>query len=136
MNDLTWKYVKELKNENLIENFEIENLVKLPFNLVECIKKYNGGRPNRKIFDTEVSKERVFKSLLSYNHDDLETVYLASEVLKNEGQKLIPIASDPSGNYICYNPEKKYIELWLHETNTSEKISDDFDSFLNSLYED
>jgi len=135
MNNLTWKYVKKLKNKKAIENFENENKIKLPIDIIECVKKNNGGRPNKKTFDTENSKERVIKNLLSFNSDDLETVYSIFEVLNKEDNRLFPIASDPSGNYICYDLMNKKIVLWLHETNKVENISNDFSEFLDALYE-
>lgn len=135
MNNLTWKYVKELENKNAVELFEDENDIKIPTDIVECIKINNGGRPNRKGFDTECSKGRVVKSLLSFNPEDLETIYTIFDVLKKEKSELIPIFSDPSGNYICYDTLNKEMVLWLHETNTTEKISNSFSEFLSSLYE-
>jgi len=134
MNNLTWKYVKPLKNNKAVECFEDDNGLKLPQDITSCIKQNNGGRPDKKVFDTEVSKGRLIKSLLSFNKDDLETVYDAIDILKIENINLVPIASDPGGNYICYNTIHQDIVLWLHETNTTEKISDSFTAFLKSLY--
>ena len=134
MNNLTWKYVKPLKNDNAVECFEADNSFKLPQDIISCIKQNNGGRPDKKVFDTEVSKGRVIKSLLSLNKDDLETIYDAIDILKSEKTNLVPVATDPGGNYICYNTIHQDIELWLHETNTTEKISDSFTAFLELLY--
>ncbi|MBV4450361.1 SMI1/KNR4 family protein [Clostridium sporogenes] len=133
MNNLTWKYVKPLKNDNAVECFEADNGFKLPPDIISYIKQNNGGRPDKKIFDTEVSKGRLLKSLLSFNKDDLETVYDAIDILKNENTKLVPIATDPGGNYICYHTIHHDIVLWLHETNTTERISDSFTAFLETL---
>ncbi|RDU38675.1 hypothetical protein DRW41_03700 [Neobacillus piezotolerans] len=134
MSKLTWKYVKPLKDNESVEGFEALNDVQLPKDITDCIKQNNGGRPDKKVFDTDVSEGRVMKSLLSFNKDDLETVYDAIDVLKNERKSLVPIASDPSGNYICYNLIHKDIVFWLHETNITEKVSDSFTTFLNGLY--
>ena len=134
MKNLTWKYVKPLKDNNAVECFENDNNLKLPQDIVSCVKEYNGGRPDKKTFNTEVTKGRVIKSLLSFNKDDLETIYDAIDVLKDENRDLVPIVSDPGGNYICYNTKKENIVFWMHETNTTEKISDNFTDFLQSLY--
>lgn len=134
MSELTWKYVKPLNSDNAVENFESHNNLKLPEDFYACIKENNGGRPDKKVFDTEITKGRVIKSLLSFNKDDLETVYDAMDTLKKENDNLVPLASDPGGNYICYNKKQQNIELWLHETNNTEKISDTFNAFLDSLY--
>lgn len=134
MINLTWNYVKPLKNDNAVECFEADNGLKLPPDIIACVKQNNGGRPDKKVFDTEVSKGRLMKSLLSFNKDDLETVYDAMDILKNENAKLVPIATDPGGNYICYDTIQHDIVLWLHETNTTERISDSFTAFLKALY--
>lgn len=134
MNNLSWKYVKPLKNNKAVETFESEYGLKLPQDITNCIKQNNGGRPDKKVFDTEVSKGRVIKSLLSFNKDDLETVYDAIDILKNEKPNLVPLVSDPSGNYICFDTKQQVIVLWLHETNMTEKISTSFAAFLEKLY--
>jgi hypothetical protein len=133
MNNLVWKYVKPLKNDNSIQRFETHNNVRLPSDIIACIKQNNGGRPDKKVFDTETTNERVIKSLLSFNEDDLETVYDILDVVKTTKSSLIPVASDPFGNYVCYDSDAGEIVLWLHETDYIEKITDTFSSFLNKL---
>ncbi len=140
MSDLTWKYVKPLEDNDAVANFADKNGLKLPQDIISCIKQNNGGRPNKKMFDTEVSKGRLIKSLLSFNKRDLETIYDIFNMLKNENpvpianKNLVPIASDPGGNYICYNTINQNIVLWLHETNATENIADSFTAFLKALY--
>jgi hypothetical protein len=133
MNTLIWKYVKPLKNEDTIMMLETENGIKLPTDIISCIQQNNGGRPEKKVFDTQYSSGRVFKTLLSFNEEDIETVFTAINILKEEGLNIFPLASDPGGNYICYDQEKGIV-LWLHETNTTEKISENFTDFLTRLY--
>jgi hypothetical protein len=67
-----WKYVKPLVNKAAIEKFETKNKISLPADLKQCIKVNNGGRPDKNTFDTDKSKERVFKTLLSFNENDVE----------------------------------------------------------------
>ena len=133
MYTIEWEYVEPLIDEKSIAMFENENKVQLPNDIVMCIKKNNGGYPNRNTFDTQLSKERIFKTLLSFNKGDIEDVFSAVNILQEDGNSLIPLASDPSGNYICYD-DKDGIVLWLHETNTIEKIAESFTEFLNKLY--
>ena len=133
MNELKWKYVKALKNEDSIAVFEQVIGCEIPTDIKVCVINNNGGRPTRKVFDTDLSKERVIKSLLSYNTDDLETVFDAYSVISTESKSLVPIASDPAGNYICFEKYTKAIVLWLHETNGVEKIANSFTEFLNKL---
>ena len=120
MSELTWKYVKTLGDRHAVEAFLEENNLSLPEDLIVCLKDNNGGRPNRKTFDTDRSKGHMIKTLLSFNHGEFD---------------LVPFASDPFGNFICYDDSRGDIVLWLHETNRMEKISDSFTNFLNMLYE-
>jgi cell wall assembly regulator SMI1 len=133
MDSLIWKYVEPLNNEEAISMFEFENSIKLPNDIISCVKQNNGGRPNKDTFDTQFSKERVFKTLLTYNKGDIEDVFSAFDMLKEEGHNLIPLASDPGGNFICYDTINGIV-LWLHETNTTEIIADTFTEFLSKLY--
>lgn len=134
MNHLTWKYVKALSSEQVIEQFEAAHHVNFPQDFVEVFRLYNGGRPNKKSFVTSAARERVLKTLLSFNQGDLETIYKAYDVVKAENDQLIPFASDPAGNLICYHVRDKSILFWEHETAETEKIADSFTDFLNGLY--
>jgi len=133
MADITWKYVKPLSKTDAIENFEKKNGVSLPSDLKKCIKANNGGRPSFTVFDTNVSKERVFKTLLSFNESDAENIYKYFPIIHSHSNSLIPFASDPFGNYICLQDSK--VVLFLHETGKSEYIADSFSSLLEKLYE-
>lgn len=134
METLIWKYVKALKDDNSIVQFERKYGIQLPEDIVECFKENNGGRPNRKVFDTELTKGRTIKCILSFNMDDLETIYSPMVIINAENPRLVPIAVDPGGNYICYNIAKNNIVLWLHEMNSTEAIAATFTDFLKGLY--
>lgn len=134
MSKLAWKYIKPLKDEKAVEDFLDCNNVRLPLEIIDCIKENNGGRPINEAFDTTVSKERVFKSLLSYNKSDKETIYACySNVFKNKN--LFPIASDPAGNFICVDLKNNNAIVFFElESSEKEFISDDFKELLDSLY--
>ena len=116
-----WKYVKSLKNANLVKEFTQTYGINLPDNLVETLEKNNGGRPAHKLFDTISSTEHVFKSLLSYNQDDLDNIYSVYPILFEE-KKLFPIAIDSSGNFICYNILDTEYYLLNHDNAHEERI--------------
>ena len=134
MSNLSWKYVKMLKNAKSVEDFENSSGLMLPEDMKAFLKINNGGRPSKHNFDTERSKGRVMKSLLSFNETDVETIYDAMNALKKEKAYLVPFASDPAGNYICYNTRNQEIVLWLHETDTLERIAESFTEFTALLY--
>ncbi len=136
MRIIEWKYVKPLESNGIVEEYEAENGLEFPADYKECVKENNAGRPNLKLFDTEKSKGRMMKALLSFNKSPeqiAETIYDAYDIVKVFN--LFPIANDPAGNYICYN-EKYEIVLWLHENDSIEYVAGSFNDFLNSLYSD
>ncbi|MGG7153456.1 SMI1/KNR4 family protein [Clostridium neonatale] len=131
---LTWKYVKPLTDCNAVEKVEKLYNIKIPADLKNCIKEYNGGRPDLEAFNTGKSNERVFKTLLSYNKQDIENIYDVISFFRNNiTEDLIPFASDPSGNYICLNKNK--VVLWVHDNGSLENVANSFSEFLNMLYD-
>ena len=130
---MEWKFIKRLEDVNEIKKFEIQKGVKLPRDLRLCIIANNGGRPDRKVFDTTVSKGRMIKKLLSLNYGDVENIWDAYNVMQQEDRDLIPFANDPGGNFICFNKDSGEIYLWLHETDTVEYVAESFEDFLGKL---
>jgi hypothetical protein len=130
---INWKYVKPLSKTEAIEEFEKRYNVLLPVDLKQCIKAYNGGRPDKDTFDTDKSKECVFKTLLSFNEHDMENIYTYFPIIYAEQRSLIPFASDPGGNFLCVKDNK--IVLYLHETGGMENVASSFTDFLNKLYD-
>lgn len=119
--ELTWKYVKPLNDPAAVKSFLQKYNVGLPASLIEIMEKYNGGRPSEKTIMTASNKEYVFKSMLSYNRTDKETIYsIYPDVFKETSW--FPFASDAAGNFICYDLKKKKCILYNHETNQSEDI--------------
>ena len=133
---MEWKYIKELKSLDLIDDYEC--LVKDVFcdSFRKCVIANNGGRPSSKVFDTDVSKERELKSFLSFNKDDRETVWKIFEWNKEElTNKYVPFAIDNFGNLICFDASNDKIVFINHEDMSVEFIADNFDSFMSGLYD-
>lgn len=134
MSNILWKYIKPVYDEKVIDKFLLQNGITIPRETIDFIKENNGGRPSSKIFDTKMKKGCVFKTLLSYNDDDVETIYACYPgSFKENG--LLPIASDPSGNFICIDLKNNYsIMLFNHENEALEFIAVNFSNFLGKLY--
>ena len=132
MSEITWKYVKPLKDTNAIENFEKEHSVSFPSDLKDILSKNNGGRPSVKYYDTKTEKDKEFKTLLSFNEEDIETIYKYYP-LDSSDDKLLPFASDPAGNYFVVKDGK--ICLWNHENDSTICLANTFSDFLASLHE-
>jgi hypothetical protein len=119
--DISWKYVKALKKESLVDDFLDREGIRLPDQLKEIIKKQNGGRPSETSIITSDGKEHVFQSLLSYNANDPETVYDAYDSYFR-GKSCFPIGTDPAGNFICFDTEEGSFVFFDHESEKGIRI--------------
>lgn len=128
---MEWKYIKELKDYKSITNIEKKYNINIPNYLKDLIIQYNGGRSVNNIFDTNNNKEKVFKCLLSYNSDDRENIYIYNDLFETNH---IPFANTPSGDVICLNIKNQKIELYLHETDKFELVSDNIEKFIEGSY--
>ena len=131
MTELSWKYVKPLLKADAVDNFEKENNISLPQDLKQCITLNNGGRPSLNVFDTGISKDRVFKTLLSFNESDKENIFTFFPIIHSQKNGLIPFASDPGGNFLCLMGTK--VVLYLHENGNIEQVADSFSDLLAKL---
>lgn len=132
MNNISWKYVRPLANEKGIEEYEGQTGVLLPDDIKQVVRQYNGGRPSLKYYDLPTEKDKEFKSLLSFNHTDIENVF-AFYPLDSANKKLIPFAIDSAGN--CFVLKNGKIYLWLHEIDKPIFIADSFSAFLETLHD-
>ncbi|EOV9527773.1 MULTISPECIES: SMI1/KNR4 family protein [Bacillus cereus group] len=131
-----------------IEKFEIENGVKLTEKYKKFLLQWNGGYPERSIFNIS---DELGKSVLNvFNgigdmYDNLEKVIDIYEFRLAKG--FIPIADDSAGNVICLGTEESYYEkiyFWDHEKEPEDPddmsnmyfLANDIDEFLDNLYED
>lgn len=128
-----WRYVKPLANENLITETEEKLNFKFEDSYVAFVKKYNGGRPPISVFDTDTTKERTIKSFLSLNPSDTENIITLNKNVPEVSSNAIAFAIDSFGNYICFDKTKGSIIFMDYETGTIERISDNFDDFLNVI---
>ena len=132
MNNITWKYVKPLVNLNSIVEYEALTGGLLPDDIKEVIKMYNGGRPSLKYYDLPNEKDKEFKTLLSFNRNDIENVF-AFYPLDSANGKIVPFASDPAGNLFVIKEGKMF--LWLHESDTTVFLAESFSAFLETLHD-
>lgn len=131
---MEWKYVKPLESIKLIEDFECMTKYVFGDSFKKCVLNYNGGKPTLEIFDTETSKERAIKALLSFNHKDRETVWKIFEWNKEDlVNQYIPFGIDNFGNLICFDANNDHIVFLNHEDKHIEFVASNFDDFLNLL---
>ena len=132
MNKINWKYVKRLQSEATVSEFEKAVGVVFPEDLRFAILNFNGGRPSLKYYDTNGQNDREFKTLLSFNENDSETIH-RHYPLDSVDKTLIPFASDPAGNYFVLKNGR--IGLWDHESDNVQIIAASFSEFLEMLHD-
>lgn len=114
-----------------IQEVAKENGFVYPKELIDLILKCNNGiiTPNK--FDSKKEQDLEVKTILSYNKEDIETVYGAIKALKESGFNYIPFANTPSGNLICLNGNE--VIVWEHEKLSPAFVSPTLSDFLESL---
>jgi len=130
-----WRYVKPIKDEKSIELFEGMIGARLPEDFIEIVRVNNGGRPDRPVFDTDDVKEHVFKTLLSFNTDDLENIFDTADSFIAAKSKYVPVANDDFGNLIAYDKNSFKLYFLNHETDDVEYISSSFSELMEKLYD-
>lgn len=135
MNNIIWKRVKPLIQSNSLNKLEQDYGIELSNNLKEFIIANNGGRPSLDIIKTEDGREVEIKALLSFNKEDVENIYRVIDYFKEQfSSKILPIATEPSGDYFCVDITDDSIVYWEHETNKLTFIAKDLEGFLECLY--
>lgn len=133
---IKWLYVEPLKDNSLIEDFECAVTYEFPNSFKECVVNNNGGWPSTSVFDTNKTKGIAIKSLLSFNKEDEENIWIVNEWVKSDLNNLfIAFAIDNFGNLICFDVNDDNIVFWNHENNKTELVAKSFDEFLGKLYE-
>lgn len=126
-----WARVKALKNNQAIFELENEYGILLSEDLKKCILDNNGGRPVPNTIKLSDGEENDVKILLSYNADDVETIYKVINFFINEYKgSVVPFASDSAGNYYCEKDGK--VVLWNQDGDII-PVSNSFHEFLDSI---
>ncbi|KOO48168.1 SMI1/KNR4 family protein [Priestia koreensis] len=137
---MMWVLAKPLENMKLLKEFEEKNSIQFPKSYIEVVANYNYGRPRPNTFDTDQTKERIAKALLSFNKNHLENIWHTYDaVLKQLPADAYPFMIDQFGNYVCfyYDPllDSPSIILFDLESQKVEKVADTFEQFLTVFYE-
>lgn len=137
MSGLTWKVTRPLSDRTPINKLEEIVGIVLPDDYVECVMENNSGYPSFEQFETVEGIRHIFNNLLSFDEKKKVNVYntYASVYALTGNPKLLPIAEDPFGNYICFDfsGSEKRVVFWEHETKKIETICLTFTEFLENL---
>jgi len=130
MTNINWELKIDVKNPNIFDEVEKEYGVEIPENLRTLIIEANAGMPDKNLFYVN-GVEKVFGVMLSYNREDYDNIFTALEIMENK--RIIPFASDPAGNLICYHNDKKVVVYINHETDEELSTDKSLEEFINSL---
>ncbi|MGN4613427.1 SMI1/KNR4 family protein [Bacillus cereus group sp. MYBK71-2] len=143
MNNIIWSFMSKtpVTNEE-IQAVEQYLNIKLPNDFVACVKKYDGGYPNPKVFDVPGQDENVFSDLLTLHIEDKYSIVQNYKSVKDRlVAKVYPFARDPFGNLLCFDyrnsTESPTVVFWDHEEENIEKaiypVCSTFTELLASL---
>lgn len=136
---MKWNNYKKLPSISLIEKVENFFQVKFPSTFKETIFNYNGGQPEKDVFDTEQTENETFSALISFSENDKINVFREYSYIKDKiPNKVIPFGFDPGGNYICLdyresstNPK---VVFWNHEMSI-DQLTKKYSMELYKLYD-
>lgn len=131
------KYIKPLHKKQYISDVQTKVGYYFPDVFKEFVLTNNGGRPIKSFVISSRGKERHVMTFLSFNPDDRCSIW--KEPTFNKGNsvfKNIPFAIDDFGNSFCFNKLDNHICFVNHETLDEEFIAENFNEFINKLYDD
>lgn len=145
-NNVKWLFRQNPVSETEIRKIGNEMGVLFPVDYIECAKINHGAHPNLEVFDIKGRPECVFNRLLSYDRTSKNYILGIYNVTRDRlADNVIPFASDPLGNLICFFFKEKSAELrsivfWDHEMLDAKKITvlkicDTFSELLSMLYD-
>ncbi len=111
------------------------------------LSKFHGGVPNKRLFLTDKGTEKVINRFLNFLDPVLLTDSVGgtwSDIFDRLSDNLMPFADLASGDFLCFDYEKggrPQIVVWFHELSPpsspyTEFVANNFDEFLEMLYED
>jgi hypothetical protein len=138
--DFDWFAEDDPVDESAVNSVAAKWGVKFPTKYVRIAAKYNGGCPDRDIFDVDGRPECVFDYLLTVPNGIVEWYDDTKDRLPDG---VYPFATDPFGNAICFDYRtgpKPTIVFWDHEAVIDDPrqvlpIAESFTAFLKHLYE-
>ena len=126
MNDSReWKWCDLPVDDADIQKVEFELKIKFPEDYIQLVRHYNGGYPSQKFYDAGKQKDVVIHHLLSLKEggEDPSLVMIYRIVSDRLPKGIVPFASDPFGNLICfdYNTTPPSVCYWNHEVADADK---------------
>lgn len=125
-----------------IRNVKHKLGVSFPEQIVQHYLQYNGGAPDPYCFVIEDGTVLMVQEFLAIKYGNITLEYTYNTLTNNDAPipvNLIPFASDPGGNYFCFDQDDKgsiyYYDAEHYDDpkRAFRKISNSLDDFLNRL---
>ena len=129
---MDWKYVKPLRDDLSVSQFEAEFGAVLPPALRQIVLLHNAGTPSRDRFTLPDGEKDRVKGLLSFNREDKGNVWQVNAV-EGRPQGLVAFAQDPFGSDICVKTDTGEVFFVDNDTGEVYNIAPDVEFFLSSL---
>ena len=136
MSDINWILSRGCCDLSSIQRIEEKYNIQFPKEYVDTVLEFNGGRPNRKLFDIKNRVECIFEALLNWDESRKQNMFDWMKII--ESNTIIAFGQDPFGNAICFDfsgdKENPEVVFWNHELNKFEFIANNYSNFINELY--
>lgn len=133
---MEWRRSRAAADDSVLREIERRRSVVLPRDYQETVLSHSGGVPARQLFMVR-GTERVFSRLISAEADRHPNLLDALEWTDDiPGRKVIPFATDPFGNLLCFSymtPTVFTVTYLDMESGASTPITASFTSFLEGL---
>lgn len=134
MDNIKWKRIKPLESDTALKAFQDAKGIVIPENLKELIIDVNGGRPDKKTFKDGQGRTYQMTRLLSYNENDIDTIYkVADYFIRTFSSKILPFATEASGDYFCVDLTSGEVVYWNHEDDSLIVIASGIDVYFENL---
>lgn len=146
INNLVWDSMHREVSNNVILEIEKYFGANFPKDFKKCVVINHGGYPDLDTFDFENHKDAVFSRLLSFDKQKQTYILNVYNAIKDRLiDNIFPFASDPFGNYLCFDyrngkNESPTIVYWNHEEafenpdSAIHPVCDTFTELLSKLY--
>lgn len=132
------KRIEKLDSEILeyISNVEKE----INYTFAEEYKNYllknSSLKPEKNILELADGTEKLVRYFYSMDPYSKKYILKFQNFDSELKDKLVPFAELEFGDILCFERETNRIVLYYHETDTSETVANDWNSFIKKLYDD
>jgi len=129
--------IEKLDSEILeyISAVEKEINYEFPNEYKEYLLKTSSLKPEKNVLRLENGNEKVLRCLLSMDPNSTNYILKFQKFDSELESKLVPFALLEFGDILCFERETNKIVYYNHELDSTEIIADNWNNFINELYD-